>query len=70
MLLHPKSPLTSSSTLSASRIALHFLTDLDIHLEELGYASIQADGFAFVQLAFSVVGGYTLLGARLGETRS
>ena len=48
---------------------MHLLTDLDVHLEELGDASVQANGFAFVQVAFTVVGGYALLRAGLGETR-
>lgn len=60
--LHAECPLTGSA-LSASSLALHLLTDFHVHLEELGDASVQANGFAFVQFAFTVVGGYTLLRA-------
>lgn len=60
--LYPRCPLYGSA-LSASSLALHLLTDFDVHLEKFGDASVQANRFAFVQLAFTVVGGYTLLRA-------
>lgn len=60
--LYPRCPLYSSA-LSASSLPLHLLTDFDVHLEKFGDASVQANRFAFVQLAFTVVRGYTLLRA-------
>lgn len=48
-------------------LLLHNLTDLHGRIEELGGAPVQAHGFALVELPLAVVGGYTLLLARLLE---
>jgi hypothetical protein len=32
---------------------LHLLADLDIYLEEFGYAAVEADGFALVEIGFA-----------------
>jgi hypothetical protein len=58
------------ATLPISSLALHLLADLDIDLEELGHAAVEAHGFAFVQVGFSVVGGDALGGAGLREAES
>jgi hypothetical protein len=63
-LLHSKHA-TSASSLPSSRVSLHLLRDLDVHLEELGHASVQAHTLALVQVSFSVVGGYALFKAGL-----
>lgn len=36
------------------RLTLHLLANLDIDLEELGYAAVEADGFALVEIGFAV----------------
>lgn len=48
-------------------LALHLLADLDVDVEELGHAAVEADGLALVEVAFAVIGGDTLLGAGLGQ---
>lgn len=55
------------STLSASSIALHLLANLDVDIEELAHAAVEADGFAFVQVTFAVVVGEAFLGAGFGQ---
>ena len=47
---------------------LHNFADLDGRIEELGGTAIQADGFALVELAFTVFGGDALLLASILET--
>lgn len=42
---------------------LELVADLHRDIEEFGDASIQAYGFAFVEVVLSVVGGYAFLGA-------
>ena len=36
------------------RLTLHLLANLDIDLEELGYAAVEADGFTLVEIGFAV----------------
>lgn len=55
------------AALSAGGIALHLLADLDVDVEELADAAVEADGFTLVQVAFAVVVGDTFLGARFGQ---
>lgn len=66
----PDIPLHSKThaALSASGITLHLLADLDVDVEELADAAVEADGLALVQLAFAVVVGDTFLCAGFGET--
>ena len=56
------------AALSTSGIALHLFADLDVDVEELADAAVEADGFALVQVAFAVVVGDTFLGAGFGQT--
>jgi hypothetical protein len=42
---------------------LHLLADFDVHLEELGDAAVEADGFAFVEVWLAVVLVEAFLGA-------
>ena len=62
---HPPLPIPSSLILSfvlhatgkslpALSLALHLLADLDVDLEELRYAAVEADGLALVQVGFAV----------------
>jgi hypothetical protein len=55
----------STSSLSPSRLSLHFLADFDVDFEELCHASIQTNRLSFVEIAFAVVGRYALLRTRL-----
>lgn len=55
------------AALSAGGIALHLLADLDVDVEELADAAVEADGFTLVQVAFAVVIGDTFLGAGFGQ---
>ena len=48
-------------------LALHLLRDLDVDFEELADAAVEADGFALVEVAFTVGVGNALLGASLDE---
>lgn len=52
----PQHPLCAkhASTLLSLRLALHLLANLDIDLEELGYAAVQAHGLALVQIRLAV----------------
>jgi hypothetical protein len=47
-------PKHSSTPTSSLRLALHLLANLDIDLEELGHTSVQAHGFALVEIGFAV----------------
>lgn len=49
-------------------LLLHDLADLHRCVEELGCATVEADGLALVELALAVVVGNALLLARLLET--
>jgi hypothetical protein len=59
---------TTGATVGSRRIALHLLADLDVDVEELGNASVQADGLSLVELGLVVVVGNTLASAGPGET--
>jgi hypothetical protein len=53
--LWPSSALhASAESLPSLGLALHLLADLDVDLEELGYAAVEADGLALVQIGFAV----------------
>lgn len=41
-------------TLPILRLALHLLADLNVHLEELGHAAVQAHGLALVEIRLTV----------------
>jgi hypothetical protein len=69
-------PTTSSLFLSAEHattallrggLALHLLRDLDVDLEELAHAAVEADGLALVEVGFAVLGRNALLGAGVDE---
>ena len=66
------SPCSESKSTAASaavglRLALHLLRYLDVGLEELCHAAVQADGLALVQVGFAVCGGDAFLCTRLLE---
>ena len=61
---------SATSSLPPSRFSLHLLADLDIDLEELGNASIQTNGFSFVEIAFSVICRYAFLRTRLIQSKT
>ena len=48
-------------------LALHLLRNLDVDLEELAHATVEADGFALVEVGFAVLRGNALLGAGVYE---
>ena len=48
-------------------LALHLLGNLDVDLEELAHAAVQAHGLALVQVGFAVLRGDALLGAGVDE---
>ena len=54
---------TTGAALPLNRFSLHLLRDLHVDLEELGHASIEADGLGLVEIGFAVVGRYTFLQA-------
>lgn len=58
---------THAATLLAGGFTLHLLADLDVDVEELGHAAVEADRLALVEVAFAVVGGDTLLSAGLSQ---
>ena len=57
----------AGETLLALGLALHLLADLDVDLEELADAAVEADGFALVEIGFPVVCVYAFGCARLDE---
>jgi len=63
ILLRPKHAPTTLGPLLCRRLTLHLLRHLDIHLEELGHAAVEADGLALVEVGFAVLGWDALLGA-------
>ena len=65
-ILHAKA--TNTTALSTGSLSLHLLGNLDVDLEELGHAAVEADRFALVQIGFAVAGGDALLGAGLDKT--
>ena len=48
-------------------LALHLLRDLDVDLEELTHAAVEADGLALVEVGFAVLRRNALLGAGVNE---
>jgi hypothetical protein len=58
-----------ASTLLSLRLALHLLANLDVDLEELGYAAVQAHGFALVQIRLTVRRVYAFGCAGFDEPR-
>lgn len=70
LLSHPKAEAAASRSCATFRLAL-LLQDvrhLEVHLEELGRAPVQAHALALVELAFPVVDGYALQGTGLAES--
>lgn len=55
----------TAESLPALGLALHLLADLDVDLEELGHAAVEANGLALVQIAFAVRCVDAFCGARL-----
>lgn len=53
--LHSTPKHAATTTLLSLCLALHLLANFDIDLEELGYAAVEADGFALVEVGFPVV---------------
>ena len=60
----------AGETLLALGLALHLLADLDVDLEELAHAAVEADGLALVEVGFAVRCVDAFRGAGLEETRS
>lgn len=58
----------TNTALLAGSFSLHLLGDLDVDLEELADATIEADGLALVKVTLAVAVGNTLLGAGFDET--
>jgi len=58
--LHPHPPTHAPSTRS---IRLHLLAHLNIHLEELGYAAVQADRLPLIEVRLAVIGREAFAGA-------
>lgn len=54
---------TTATALPLCRLSLHLLGDLDVDFKKLGYATVKADGFALVQIAFAVCVGNAFLSA-------
>ena len=59
---------TAATASTSSGIVLHLLADFQVDFEELGDAAVEADGFAFVQLAFAIVGWDAFLRAGADQT--
>lgn len=58
----------TNTALLTGGLSLHLLGDLDVDLEELADATVEADGLALVEIALAVGVGNTLLGAGLDKT--
>ena len=52
--LHAPAKHSLATALLALRLALHLLAHFYIDLEELGYAAVEADGLALIQIGFAV----------------
>ena len=65
--LHSTTEHAATSTLLSLCLSLHLLANLDVDFEELGYAAVEADGFALVEIGFPVVCVYAFGCARLDE---
>jgi hypothetical protein len=59
---------TANTALLAGGLSLHLLGDLDVDLEELANATVEADGLALVEVTLAVGVGDALLGAGLDKT--
>lgn len=62
---HAAAATTLGSAAHGLALLLHNLANLHRRVEELGGASVEADGLALVEVAFAVVGRDALLLARL-----
>jgi len=58
----------ANTALLAGSLSLHLLRDLDVDLEELANATVEADGLALVEVTLAVGVGNALLGAGLDKT--
>jgi hypothetical protein len=58
----------ANTALLAGSLSLHLLGDLDVDLEELAHATVEADGLALVKVTLAVSVGDTLLSAGLDKT--
>jgi hypothetical protein len=67
-LLRHSNLLSEPTTLLSLRLALHLLRNLDVDLEELAHAAVQAHGLALVEVGFAVLGRDALLGAGVDES--
>lgn len=66
--LAAKTETSASRASSCLRFLLHELGYFQVHVEELGSASVEADTLALVQVAFAVIIGDALLCADFRET--
>lgn len=66
--LHATAEHALATALLALRLTLHLLADLDVDLEELGYAAVEADGLALVEVGFAIRCVDAFRRARLEET--
>lgn len=60
----------TGSALSSIRLALHFLANFDIDLEELCDATVKTHGFTLVQVGLAVCGVDAFCGAGFDEAVS
>lgn len=58
----------AGTTLPSGGLALHFLADLGVDVEELADAAVKADGLALVELGFAVRRRNALFSAAGHET--
>lgn len=58
----------TNTALLAGGLSLHLLRDLDVDLEELANATVEADGLALVEVTLAVGVGDALLGAGFDKT--
>lgn len=58
----------ANTALLAGGLSLHLLGDLDVDLEELADATVEADGLALVEVTLAIGVGNALLGAGLDQT--
>ena len=66
---HPKPPHPTPARAPLLRgLALHLLADLEVDLEELAHAAVQAHALALVEVRLAVLGRDALGRAGLGES--
>lgn len=65
-LSHPKPPHRPAAPAFLRRLPLHLLADLEVDLEELAHAAVEADALALVEVRLAVLGRDALLRAGLG----